>query len=112
MATREKAEKAGPETRTVTYLAPGVAPDLTPGTPSLDPELEKIREREAEKLAEVKIDRTPMEPTIDPELIKARDAQIKRETDRAAGREVGDSASAESAPIKKPAKKSTSTTKK
>ena len=65
-----------------TYLEPGKAPDLTPGTPSLDPELEKIRDAEAEKLAEVKIEARP-EPTIDPDLEKARDEQIKRETDLA-----------------------------
>jgi hypothetical protein len=108
MAAREKADKAGPESRTVTYLAPGVAPDLTPGTPSLDPELEKIRDREAEKLAEVKIDVSPKEATLDPELAKARDAEIKRDRERAGvSSPATASATGSEAPAKKaaPAKK-------
>lgn len=97
------------ESRTITYLAPGVAPDLTPGTPTLDPELAKIRDAEAEKLAEVKIDRTPMEPTIDPALVKARDEQIKREQ-KAAGMAP---APASEEPLKKaaPPKKSSKSSK-
>lgn len=85
----KKREKAGPAketevvTRTVEYLPPGVAPDLTPGTPSLDPELEKIREAEVEKLSKVEIDVAPKDALLDPELEKARDEQIKRETERA-----------------------------
>lgn len=98
------------ETKTVTYLAPGVAPDLTPGTPSLDPELEKIRDREAEKLAEVVIDVSPKEATLDPELAKARDAEIKRDNERAGVNTstASDSekpAAKKSAPAKKTAEK-------
>lgn len=106
MAAREKAEKAGPETRTVTYLAPGVAPDLTPGTPSLDPELEKIRDREAEKLAEVVIDVSPKEATLDPELVKARDAEIKRDRERAGLTSSAPTAASEESEKPAPAKKS------
>lgn len=102
MAAREK---AGPEARTVTYLAPGVAPDLTPGTPTLDPELEKIRDREAEKLAEVKIDVSPKDATLDPELAKVRDAEIKRDRERA-GLTSSASAAASDEPKAAPAKKS------
>jgi hypothetical protein len=94
------------ESRTVKYLAPGVAPDLTPGTPLLDPELEKIRDREAEKLAEVKIDVSPKEPTIDPALVKARDAEIKRDRERAGvSSPAAESASEEPAKKSAPAKK-------
>jgi hypothetical protein len=98
------------ETRTVTYLAPGVAPDLTPGTPSLDPELEKVRDREAKALADVKVDTAFAEPTLDPALAKARDAEIKRDRDRAGVSSSGTAtASAEpakkAAPAKKTAKK-------
>lgn len=81
-STRSKAEKAGPETRSVTYLAPGQAPDLTPAAPLLDPALEQVREEERKKLDAVTVEPRP-EPTIDDELVKARDAQIKRETERA-----------------------------
>lgn len=80
--SRTKVEKAGPETRTVTYLAPGQAPDIKRDDPPLDPVLEAAREEEREKLDAVKVEPRP-EPTIDDELVKARDAQIKRETDRA-----------------------------
>ena len=81
-ASPAKSSKAGPETRTVTYLAPGKAPDWQRPDASLDPELEKAREEERKKLDEVKVEPRP-EPTIDDELVKARDAQIKRETERA-----------------------------
>lgn len=77
-----KAGQAGPETRTVTYLAPGKAPDWKRPDALLDPELEKARDEERKKLDEVKVEPRP-EPTIDDELVKARDAQIKRETERA-----------------------------
>lgn len=87
MANKGDAGKV--ETRTVTYLAPGVAPDPYQGEPSIDPELEKIREREAKALADVKIDTAPQEPTIDPELVKIRDEQIKRERERAGATDDG-----------------------
>jgi hypothetical protein len=112
MTGREKAAKAGPETRTVTYLAPGVAPDLTPGTPTLDPELEKIRDREIEKLAEVVIDVAPKEATLDPALVEARENEIKRERQRAGldvkASEPASETPAKTAPAKKAAAKKSS----
>lgn len=82
MATSRKT--AGPaksegESRTTTYIAPGERPDPYAGNePSLDPDLAKIRDDEAKKLAEVKIDRSTPEPTIDEDLVKAREADAKR----------------------------------
>ena len=78
----DKGTAAEPIVRTVTYLAPGEAPNVQRDEPSLDPDLEKIREDEAKRNAEVRVE-PRQEPTIDPELEKARDAQIKRETERA-----------------------------
>lgn len=99
-------KKAGPEkgsvveTRNFTYLPAGVGVDPYEGNePLLDPELEKARETEAAKLAEVPTGVSREDITIAPELVKARDAEIKR----LAG---GDSpAKADEAPAKKaPAK--------
>ena len=70
-----------PETRTVTYLAPGSVPDLTPVEPLLDPKLAEIRDAEI-KANDVTIEPAP-EPTIDAALVKARDEQIKLENERA-----------------------------
>ncbi len=70
-----------PETRTITYLAPGSVPDLTPVEPLLDPKLAEIRDAEI-KSNDVKIEPAPV-PTIDAELVKARDEQIRRENERA-----------------------------
>lgn len=67
---------SGAETRTVTYLAPGTVPDLTPAEPLLDPKLAEIRDAEI-KANDVTIEPAP-EPTIAPELVKARDEEIKR----------------------------------
>lgn len=81
MAGREKAPKAGPEEKVVTYLAPGVRVDPYAGNePSLDPDLEKVRDEEAKALAEVKVFRASdrEDASIDPELVKARDAEAKR----------------------------------
>jgi hypothetical protein len=64
------------ETRTVTYLAPGTVPDLTPPTPLLDPKLAEMRDAEI-KANEVDIE-PRAEPTIDPRLVEARNAEIKR----------------------------------
>jgi hypothetical protein len=84
----------GVETRTVTYLAPGAVPDLTPAEPPLDPKLAEIRDAEI-KANDVTIDPAP-EPTIDPALVRARDEQIKRENERAG---------ISPEPVKAPAKK-------
>jgi hypothetical protein len=78
MATRKKAPKAEGEVKTVEYLAPGVAPDVTREPVSIDPELEETRDREAEA-NRVDISGSREDISIDPELVKARDEQIKRE---------------------------------
>lgn len=85
------------ETRTVTYLAPGTVPDLTPAEPLLDPKLAKIRDAEI-KANDVTIEPVP-KPTIDPALVKERDEQIRRENERAG---------IKSEPTKAPAKKAAS----
>lgn len=94
MATRSKEPKAGPETRTVEYLAPGEAPDVTRDEPSIDAELEEIRDREAEA-NKVDISGSREEPSIDPALVEARDAEIKRLS--------GSPEPAKKAPAKRPA---------
>ena len=86
-----------PETRTVTYLAPGSVPDLTPVEPLLDPKLAEIRDAEI-KANDVTIE-SASESTIDPELVKARDEQIRLENERAG---------IKSAPAKAPAQKAAS----
>lgn len=84
MADADKKDERFPvEVRTVTYLPAGKAPEVAREKPSLDPELAKIRDREAKELAEVSIDTARKEPSIDPELVKARDAEIKRLAKRA-----------------------------
>lgn len=77
-----KRSASEPIVRTVTYLAPGEAPTVERDEPSLDPRLAEIREEEAKRNDEVKVE-PRQEPTIDPELEKARDEQVKRETERA-----------------------------
>ena len=89
------------DTRTVTYLAPGAVPDLTPVEPLLDPKLEEIRDAEI-KANDVTIEPAP-EPTIDTELVKDRDEQIRRENERA-----GIKPESAKAPAKKAASRSTS----
>ena len=65
------------------YLPSGVKVDPYAGNePTLDPELEKIRDEEMKALSEIKVEPRP-EPTIDPELVKARDAEIARDQKRA-----------------------------
>jgi hypothetical protein len=106
MAPREKKGPSGEvETKTVSYLPAGVGVVPERGPVTLDPELEKARDAEMEKLANVP-SRAPLgEPTIDPALVKIRDAEIKRDADRAKG--VTPAKSAAPAPTKAvPAKKS------
>lgn len=79
MAAREKAPKAAGEVRTFEYLAPGVAPDVEREPFTIDPELEEVRDREAEVNSSVDISAPREEISIDPVLVKARDEQIKRE---------------------------------
>lgn len=65
------------------YLPAGVKVDPYAGNePTLDPDLEKVRDEEIKALAEVKVEPRP-EPTIDPELVKARDEELKRDKERA-----------------------------
>ena len=103
--SRKKAgpAKSGPETRTVTYLAAGEGVDPYAGnTPTLDPELEKLRDVEA-KANDVPSGAPIGEPTIDPALVKARDAEIKRDAERAG---VKPAVEESAAPAKKSASKS------
>lgn len=102
MATRKKAEKAGPETRTIEYLAPGVAPSGKREDPSLDPALEEIRDREVES-NKVDISGSREEPSIDPELVKARDEEIKRQSGKQAKAEPAAAPSETSEPARKTA---------
>ena len=104
MAGRQKAPKAEGEVRTITYLAPGQAPEVQRDEPSLDPELAEIRDREAEANS-VDISGSREDISIDDELVKARDEQIKRETDLASGKVSTDTAPAKKAPAKKSASK-------
>jgi hypothetical protein len=85
----EARKKAGPEkgsvveTRNFTYLAAGVGVDPYAGnTPTLDPELEKLRDEEI-KANDVPSAAAYGEPTIDPALVKAREAELKRDAERA-----------------------------
>jgi hypothetical protein len=65
------------------YLPAGVRIDPYAGNePSLDPDLEKVRDEEVKALSDVKVE-PRAEPTIDPELVKARDEQIARDKKRA-----------------------------
>lgn len=106
----EQRKKAGPEkgsiveTRNFTYLAAGVGVDPFEGNvPSLDPDLEKVRE--AEIKANDVPSRAPLgEPTIDPELVKARKADLEREAKRA-GVKLSDTSVGKSEPTAEPAKK-------
>ena len=67
------------------YLPSGVKVDPYAGNePTLDPELEKIRDEEMKALSEIKVE-PRSEPTIDPELVKARDEEIARDQKRAKG---------------------------
>jgi hypothetical protein len=59
------------------YLPAGAKVNVTRDEPSLDPELEKVREQEAKDLSEVKIDTSRPDPSIDEELVKVRDEEIK-----------------------------------
>ena len=67
MATRKKAEPVNEAAK---------ARDDESGI-YLDPDLAKVRDEEAAKLAEIVVEPRE-EPTIDPELVKAREAEIKR----------------------------------
>lgn len=100
MAGRSKPAAAGPEVKTVEYLAPGKVPDLTHEPASIDAELEEIRDREAKANA-VDISGSREEPTIDPALVEARDAEIKR----LGGAPVKADANTAAAETKAPAKK-------
>jgi hypothetical protein len=103
-------KKAGPakgsvvETRNVTYLAAGVGVDPYEGnTPTLDPELEKLRDAEAAKASDVPSSAPLGEPTIDPELVKIRAAEIKRDAERAKASQPAPVKATASAPAKKAA---------
>ena len=110
-----KREKAGPakgsvvESRTVSYLPAGVGVDPYQGTPSLDPELEKVRAEEIKRNEKVPAFAPLEEPTIDPELVKAREKELERDAKRA-GVKLSDTSvgKSEAAAAKKsaPAKKS------
>ena len=105
MATRKKAPKAGPEVKTVEYMAPGVAPEVTRDPVTIDPELEEIRDREAEA-NKVDISGSREEPSISPELVEARDKQIARESGSPSTATSTDSGT--KAPAKKAAAKKSS----
>lgn len=102
-------KKAGPakgevvETRNFTYLAAGVGVDPYEGnTPTLDPELEKLRAEEI-KANDVPSSAPLGEPTIDPELVKIRDAEVKRDAERAKADKPAPVKAAATEPAKKAA---------
>ena len=102
MADAEKKSAPNLERKVVEYVPAGVSITPTRDEPTIDPELEKIRDAEA-KANDVEIHPAPAEPTIDPELVKRRDEDIKRAQEYAAA--------ADSDAVKAPAKKPSSDSK-
>jgi hypothetical protein len=101
MAEGDKRDKRFPvESRQVTYLPAGKAPEVTRDAVPLDPELAKVREREI-KANDVPSSAPLGVPTIDPELVKVRDTEIKRDAERARANRPAPVRTAAAEPAKK-----------